>query len=67
MSCMKFEMNIKEYGDLIFNQRIDEIRCKTCDDWHGYVNAKIGFGLCTHFMHETPVGGFCYAHKDKEV
>ena len=56
----------KEFLDDLLKQKLNEMRCETCDNWHGYVNAKVGRGLCVHFMHETNVNGFCYKHKDKE-
>ena len=56
----------KEFLDDLVKQKLNEMRCETCDNWRGYVNAKVGRGLCVHFMHETHVNGFCYKHKDKE-
>ena len=37
-------------------------RCKNCPKYHAYVNAKIGRGLCTRFMHEMPEDGYCSEH-----
>ena len=36
--------------------------CRTCHNYHAYVNAKQGRGLCDHFMHEMPEDGYCSEH-----
>ena len=41
-------------------------RCRICPNYHAYINAKQGRGLCTHFMHEMPGDGFCSEHREKQ-